>query len=170
MNPFKIKQLEEFTESDCLVYLDRYPYGEHYVEVTKRLKDIRSGKIKIEKSQPKKTTSLSQEKKKIDLYSDVNDSRILENEENDDIEDVSDNYNVNDVSHSSSITKNDNDSVLDKICSIIGVIIAGAIIIVIVLAIVDAFMSDDLSSFLQKHKGPIYAALRSLFNVLKHIR
>lgn len=170
MNPFKIKQLNEFTESDCLAYLDRYPYGEHYVDVTQRLKDIRSGKIKIDKSPTKKTTSSSQDKKKVDLHSNVNDSRALDNEEKDDYGNSSDGYDINEVSYSSSNTKNDNDSVWDKIYSIIAFIIAAVIIIVIVLAVFDAFMSDDLSSFLQKHKGPIYALLRGLFNVLKHIR
>lgn len=33
MNPFKHKQLEEFTIEDCESYINRYPYGEHTVEV-----------------------------------------------------------------------------------------------------------------------------------------
>lgn len=36
MNPFKHKQLEEFTIADCELYISRYPYGE-YVFVVKRL-------------------------------------------------------------------------------------------------------------------------------------
>ena len=42
-NPFKIKKLEEFTIKDCESYLASYPYGEHHVEVKKRLSECHKG-------------------------------------------------------------------------------------------------------------------------------
>lgn len=170
MNPFKIKQLEEFTESDCNAYLDRYPYGEHYVEVSKRLKDIRSGKIKTDSLEEEDSVLTSHKKRKENSKAYVVESKVNESKDTDDNEDNSESDDINNDSYSSIDTNHDNDSMLDKLFSIIGVIVAGAIFIVIILCVVDAFMSDDLAGFLQKHKGPIYAALRSLFNVLKHIR
>lgn len=168
MNPFKIKQLDEFTIPDCKAYLDRYPYGEHYVEVAKRLKEIKSGKIKID-SQPTNETLTSDRKcNNVNLDSHINDS--IETTDSEEFDDISDGYDANDISSSSIDSNNENNSILDKVFSVIWLIIAGGIIILIVLAVVDAFMSEDLSNFLQKHKGPIYAMLRSLLNVLKHIR
>ena len=41
MNPFKHKQLEEFTIEDCESYINRYPYGEHTVEVKRFLKELK---------------------------------------------------------------------------------------------------------------------------------
>lgn len=43
MNPFKHKQLDEFTITDCEEYIAQYPYGEHISDVKKRLKEIKSG-------------------------------------------------------------------------------------------------------------------------------
>ena len=39
MNPFKHKQLEEFTIEDCESYINRYPYDKHTVEVNRFLKE-----------------------------------------------------------------------------------------------------------------------------------
>lgn len=33
MNPFKHKLLDESTIEDCELYISRYPYGEHTIEV-----------------------------------------------------------------------------------------------------------------------------------------
>lgn len=41
MNPFKHKQLEEFTIADCELYISRYPYGEHTIEVRRFLKELK---------------------------------------------------------------------------------------------------------------------------------
>ena len=86
MNPFKHKQLEEFTIEDCESYINRYPYGEHTIEVKQLLKELKKQKaeqpiVANEKSnpQPKKTretkgktsTSVKKEKKeehKLKLY------------------------------------------------------------------------------------------------------
>lgn len=44
MNPFKHKQLEEFTIKDCEFYISRYPYGEHTIEVKQLLKKLKKQK------------------------------------------------------------------------------------------------------------------------------
>lgn len=41
MNPFKYKQLDEFTIEDCELYISRYPYGEHTIEVKRLLKELK---------------------------------------------------------------------------------------------------------------------------------
>ena len=43
MNPFKIKTLDDFTIADCEAYLNRYPYGEHSIEVKNRMKGLAKG-------------------------------------------------------------------------------------------------------------------------------
>lgn len=45
MNPFKHKQLEEFTIEDCESYINRYPYGEHAVEVKRFLKELKKRNV-----------------------------------------------------------------------------------------------------------------------------
>lgn len=40
MNPFKQKQLDEFTITDCEQYIAHYPYGEHVFEVKRKLKQL----------------------------------------------------------------------------------------------------------------------------------
>ncbi len=45
MNPFKYKQLEEFTIEDCVSYINRYPYGEHTVEVKHFLKELKKRNV-----------------------------------------------------------------------------------------------------------------------------
>lgn len=44
MNPFKFKQLDEFTIEDCELYISRYPYGEHTIEVKRLLKELKKQK------------------------------------------------------------------------------------------------------------------------------
>ena len=41
MNPFKHKQIEEFTIADCELYISKYPYGEHLIEVKRFLKKLK---------------------------------------------------------------------------------------------------------------------------------
>ena len=48
MNPFKQKQLDEFTIADCEQYIAHYPYGEHIVEVKRQLKQLKEGRNKKE--------------------------------------------------------------------------------------------------------------------------
>lgn len=42
MNPFKHKQLEEFTIADCELYISKYPYGEHVIDVKRHLRNLRN--------------------------------------------------------------------------------------------------------------------------------
>lgn len=44
MNPFKQKQLEEFTIADCELYISKYPYGEHLLEVKHLLRELKKQK------------------------------------------------------------------------------------------------------------------------------
>ena len=53
MNPFKIKTLDDFTIADCEAYLNRYPYGEHSIEVKTRMKGLAKGVIKVDKNESK---------------------------------------------------------------------------------------------------------------------
>ena len=41
MNPFKHKQLDEFTITDCEQYIAHYPYGERIVDVKRKLKQLK---------------------------------------------------------------------------------------------------------------------------------
>lgn len=52
MNPFKHKQLKEFTITDCELYISKYPYGEHLVEVKRHLRNL----TKAQQDNPKKGT------------------------------------------------------------------------------------------------------------------
>lgn len=49
MNPFKHKQIEEFTVADCELYISKYPYGEHLIEVKRHLKEL----AKVQQDKPK---------------------------------------------------------------------------------------------------------------------
>ncbi len=53
MNPFKIKTLDDFTIADCEAYLNRYPYGEHSIEVKSRMKGLAKGVIKVDNNESK---------------------------------------------------------------------------------------------------------------------
>ena len=51
MNPFKQKELSEFTIDDCEFYIRKYPYGEHTSDVKKRLVYLRKHTPKPEVEQ-----------------------------------------------------------------------------------------------------------------------
>lgn len=59
MNPFKHKQIEEFTIADCELYISKYPYGEHLIEVKRHLKEL----AKAQQDKPKESTNKSETKK-----------------------------------------------------------------------------------------------------------
>lgn len=44
MNPFKHKQLEEFTIAECELYISKYPYGEHITDVKRMLHKLKNQK------------------------------------------------------------------------------------------------------------------------------
>ena len=67
MNPFKHKQLEEFTIEDCESYINRYPYGEHVFEVKRLLRELKkkmteqpsvtNGDVNLQTEKPRETKS-----------------------------------------------------------------------------------------------------------------
>lgn len=57
MNPFKYKQIEEFTIADCELYISKYPYGEHLVEVKRHLRDLTKALQDNPKKGSKKTAT-----------------------------------------------------------------------------------------------------------------
>lgn len=59
MNPFKHKQIEEFTIADCELYISKYPYGEHFIEVKRHLKEL----AKAQQDKPKECTRKSETEK-----------------------------------------------------------------------------------------------------------
>lgn len=60
MNPFKHKQLEEFTVADCELYIRKYPYGEHLLDVKRHLKTL----TKAQQSKPSDNNKPKETKKK----------------------------------------------------------------------------------------------------------
>ena len=44
---------DDFTIADCEAYLNRYPYGEHSIEVKNRMKGLAKGVIKVDKKEQK---------------------------------------------------------------------------------------------------------------------
>lgn len=69
MNPFKHKQLEEFTIADCELYISKYPYGEHLLDVKRHLKTLAKAQqnkpIDNKKSKETKKKSKPQSENKI---------------------------------------------------------------------------------------------------------
>ena len=52
MNPFKEKSLDTFTIADCELYISRYPYGEHILEVKAHLRKLKSALVKDLSAEP----------------------------------------------------------------------------------------------------------------------
>ena len=75
MNPFKYKQLEEFTIADCELYISKYPYGEHIIDVQGHLRNI----TKPHQDELKETNNLTETKKVSQPKSEL--KRNLENGE-----------------------------------------------------------------------------------------
>ena len=75
MNPFKYKQLEEFTIADCELYINRYPYGEHIIDVQEHLRNL----AKAHQNESKETNNLTETKKVSQLKTEL--KRNLENGE-----------------------------------------------------------------------------------------
>lgn len=149
-NPFKIKKIDAFTIKDCESYLAQYPYGEHYIEVKKRLGGLKTGKIKfpeeIEDKQknkkPQSTRSKSQGKPiKLSTNNDTQqvkkDQPTLQNKK---IE-----------THSDS-GEGIGDTILSWIFIIVIVIVAGTIIIYAL----DTLLPKEAVAFIGKYKYIIY--------------
>lgn len=149
MNPFKQKQLDEFTITDCEQYIAHYPYGEHIVEVKKQLKQLKEGGNKksavvsdefMEDTPPKRYEPHARKKKPVK-------SRINETQRVPTNSYTATSSRPND---SGNVTKN----ILMWILIIVGVIIAGTIMIVIIEAM---FPGMKLNSGILKYS--IYPVL-----------
>lgn len=111
MNPFKHKQLEEFTISDCELYINKYPYGEHLLDVKRHLKTL----TKVQQNKPSDNNILKENKEESELQS--------ENK-----------ISTEHVVHSSTKSNTSNDvvrTIFSWICIIVVVLIVGSIIITI---------------------------------------
>lgn len=149
-NPFKIKKLEEFTIKDCESYLASYPYGEHHVEVRKRLNSLKSGRIKspepiVEKkakpaSEPPKPKPHKETIVKPTSTSSQPSQTYLSNQQN---------VKTNAQSDSSDI----GDTILAWVGLIVIVLIVGSIIIYAI----DALLPKEVVAFIGKYKYGIYA-------------
>lgn len=77
MNPFKFKQLDDFTIEDCELYISRYPYGEHTIEVKRLLKELKkqkaeqpilaNKKVKSQPEEPRETKRKTEKSSNRDL-------------------------------------------------------------------------------------------------------
>lgn len=149
MNPFKHKQLDEFTITDCEQYIAHYPYGEHMVEVKRQLKQLKEGRNKkkvvtsdkfMDDTPPKRSEPQVRKKKSVKpriketQWVPTNSYTATSSKSND----------------SGKVAKN----ILMWILIIVGVIIAGTIIIVIIEAM---FPGMKLNSGILRYT--IYPAL-----------
>lgn len=151
MNPFKQKQLDEFTVTDCEQYIAHYPYGEHIIEVKRHLKQLRAGGKKkrvavsnefMGDTPPQRSEPKSRKKKSARPR--INETQRVS----------TNNYTVTSsnskVDDSGKMAKN----ILMWILIIVGVFIAGTILIIIIEAM---FPGIKLNSGLLKYA--IYPAL-----------
>lgn len=150
-NPFKIKKLEEFTIKDCESYLASYPYGEHHVEVKKRLSSLKSGKIKApEAVVEKKAKPVSEPPKPRPHKEQIARPTSTCSQPSQTYSSSQQNVKTNEQSDSSNI----GDTILSWIGLIVVVLIVGTIIILVL----DAILPDGTAEFISKYKYLIYPA------------
>ena len=158
MNPFKIKTLDDFTIADCEAYLNRYPYGEHSIEVKNRMKGLAKGVIKVDKNEPKSNKPVKE--------------ALTDNVPTDKVKTSSkkkNNHRKVNISHSSertdkisclpsqkSICKEEK-SIVDTILWWVGAIVIVLLVGTVVIYIIDAIVPEDIAKFIQKYKYGIYA-------------
>lgn len=158
MNPFKIKTLDDFTIADCEAYLNRYPYGEHSIEVKNRMKGLTKGVIKVDKNQPK-----GKKPTKETLTDNIPADKVKNSPKK------KNNHRKVNVSHSSertdkiscqpsqkSICKEEK-SIVDTILWWVGAIVIVLLVGTVVIYIIDAIVPEDIAKFIQKYKYGIYA-------------
>ncbi len=185
-NPFKIKNLEEFTIVDCETYLASYPYGEHYSEVNKRLRDLKRGKIKlpevVEKQEVKPSfgemcNQKSEQKPKSRTDKEIQpesgnkrrkSKKRKRKPQDETIATFEDSYNQPSPSYSYSQThvkpnvQSDSDDVVGNILYWIGIIIAAIVIGYIIICIYNAIIPDETAKFIDKYQYIIYVACLAL--------
>ena len=158
MNPFKIKTLDDFTIADCEAYLNRYPYGEHSIEVKNRMKGLAKGVIKVEKNEPKSNKPVKEA-----LTDNVPTDKVKTSPKK------KNNHRKVNVSHSSersgksscqpsqkSLCKEEK-SIVDIILWWVGAIVIVLLVGTVVIYIIDAIVPEDIAKFIQKYKYGIYA-------------
>lgn len=158
MNPFKIKTLDDFTIADCETYLNRYPYGEHSIEVKNRMKELAKGVIKVDKKEPKGNKPVKEA-----LTDNVPTDKVKTSPKK------KNNHRKVNVSHSSertdkiscqpsqkSICKEEK-SIIDTILWWVGAIVIVLLVGTVVIYIIDAIVPEDIAKFIQKYKYGIYA-------------
>ena len=127
MNPFKQKQLDEFTITDCEQYIAHYPYGEHIVEVKRQLKQLKEGRNKkkvvtsdkfMDDTSPKRSEPQARKKKSVK-------PRIKETQRG-----TTNSYTV--TSSRSNDSGKAAKNILMWVLIIVGVIIAGTILLIII--------------------------------------
>lgn len=150
-NPFKIKKLEEFTIKDCESYLASYPYGEHHVEVKKRLSSLKSGRINApEADVEKKARPVSEPPKPKPHKEPIMRPANTYSQSSQTNSPSRQNVNNNVQSDSSDI----GDTILSWIGLIVVVLIVGTIIILVL----DAILPDGTAKIFSKYRYLIYPA------------
>lgn len=149
-NPFKIKKLEEFTIKDCESYLASYPYGEHYVEVKKRLSSLKSGRIKAPEPIIEKKTKPVFEPAKSKPHKETIASSTSTNPQPSQTNSSS-HQNVNNNVQSNS------DDIGDTILAWVGLIVIVLIVGSIIIYAIDALLPKEVVAFIGKYKYGIYA-------------
>lgn len=154
MNPFKIKTLDSFTIDDCESYIKCYPYGEHYMEVKNRMRELKRGS--------KKNNDISKKEE----------SHHNKNNNNQSVVTVSLAKNESKKRYTNSSPKNDrryrktrqlnvststqDESVIDKILWWIGAIVIVLIVGTIVISVLNAILPEGASEFIKKYRFAIY--------------
>ena len=158
MNPFKTKTLDDFTIADCEAYLNRYPYGEHSIEVKNRMKGLANSVIKVDKNEPE-----SNKRVKEALTDNVPTDKVKTSPKK------KNNHRKENVSHSGertdkisyqtsqkSICKEEK-SIVDTILWWVGAIVIVLLVGTVVIYIIDAIVPENIAKFIQKYKYGIYA-------------
>lgn len=153
MNPFKIKALEDFTIEDCEAYLNRYPYGEHCVEVKNRIKGLKKEVIRVEentKTYNSARNNSAENKADNGQHSKKRSTKGITN-----VSQKSDHINKKTHSPQKSVhseEKNIIDTILWWVGAIVIVIIVGTIIIYLL----DLLLPEGTFQYIQKHRWAVY--------------
>ena len=158
MNPFKIKTLDDFTIADCEAYLNRYPYGEHSIDVKNRMKGLAKGVIKVAQKEPKSNKYFKEAL--TDNIPTDKDKPSPKKKNNHRKANVSHNGEfTSDISYQSSQNTlcKEEKSMVYTILWWVGVIVIVIIAGTAIICILDAIVPEDIAKFIQKYKYGIYA-------------
>lgn len=155
-NPFKIKKLEEFTIKDCESYLTSYPYGEHHVEVKKRLSSLKSGRIKSPEAVVEKKTKPVSESPKPKPHKETIERPASTYSHSVNYR-PSQSFSQNPQNVQSNV-QSDSGNIGDTILSWIGAIVVVLIIGTIIIFVLDAILPEGTAEFISKYKYLIYPA------------